>query len=577
MSESKPATVCPDFSDPKTSEKYSSAFTLSDMEIFIFPELFYPLVLANIMSPEIWKWREDPWFEGIEKRSFTYKINRIKQYIIDNYKFNLDLATWGLTTKSRELERFSSFFDIEVLKQSNALFGYEGDRYYFSLDIRKHFGLDSFNDDVIPFWKTETVEAMNGFRHKDSYSTGAGECVSLSSLYAAALFIIARVDLKNIFLMATPLHSQNFITEKEGVITNNRRIVTKNMWFNGTSLSAKARRAIENEKITIVSHISGHIHTIYNEATIDPAYYSHFSEMLRKFLKTELDKHVFINFLRFKGYKSLFQYKDDHSGKPRYITLEKLFEYEHSSRFNVALDSRAQLLNEIDGDEFSMSPLAGRLMLNDFEDILDTCVGKNTDCILREIRSSIPEVLTILPDNMFGELRDFLWTEPKLPSENKNNKREASPVISTTDTRERILAEIIKSSDVSEMSLLSLYVYRAMDIIDWQPFTKAALERNNVAFDAFKGKSYEEVFQIVNGLKNESIYSEKRLAQPDEVWNFGTGDGIEKAYLLGSWIRHNNFDENITLDIKNELVTLITSGDSFTFESSKGFVKRITV
>ena len=41
-----------DFSDSKTLEKYSSAFTLSDMEIFIFPELFYPLVLADIMSPD---------------------------------------------------------------------------------------------------------------------------------------------------------------------------------------------------------------------------------------------------------------------------------------------------------------------------------------------------------------------------------------------------------------------------------------------------------------------------------------------------------------------------------------------
>ena len=38
--------------DKKTLEKYSSVFTLSDMEIFIFPELFYPLVLADIMSPD---------------------------------------------------------------------------------------------------------------------------------------------------------------------------------------------------------------------------------------------------------------------------------------------------------------------------------------------------------------------------------------------------------------------------------------------------------------------------------------------------------------------------------------------
>jgi len=270
-----------DFSDRKILEKYSSAFTLSDMEIFIFPDLFYPLVLANIMSPILWAWREDPWFSGIEKKSFTYKANRIKQYIIQNYIFNLDLSTWGLTTKGREIERFRDFFDMELLKQSNALFGYEGDKYYFDIDIRKHFGLDKFNTEVIPYWKTETIEAMTAFRHKEDFSTGAGECVSLSALYASAMFVVGRVPLEKIFLIATPLHSQNFIIEKEGLITNNRRIVTKNMWFNGTSLSEKARRALENENVTIVSHISGYIHTLYKEATIDRKAYDYFSEKLK--------------------------------------------------------------------------------------------------------------------------------------------------------------------------------------------------------------------------------------------------------------------------------------------------------
>ena len=221
----------------KALEKYSSAFTLSDMEIFIFPELFYPLVLANIMSPVIWGWRNDLWFKDIEKKSFTYKVNRIKQFIIQNYVFNLDLSTWGLTTKTKEIARFSDFFDMDVLRHSNALFGYEGDKYYFDIDIRKHFGLDKYTTDVIPYWKTETAEAMTAFRFKENFSTGAGECVSLSSLYAAAMFIVGRIALEKIFLIATPLHSQNFIIEKEGLITNNRRIVTRNMWYNGTSLS----------------------------------------------------------------------------------------------------------------------------------------------------------------------------------------------------------------------------------------------------------------------------------------------------------------------------------------------------
>ena len=99
------------------------------------------------------------------------------------------------------------------------------------------------------------------------------------------------------------------------------------MWYNGTSLSEKARRALENERVTIVSHISGHIHTIYKEATINRDAYNHFSSKLREFLTSPVTDLVFINFLRFKSkYKTLFQYMCECSGKKRYIALEKIFE-----------------------------------------------------------------------------------------------------------------------------------------------------------------------------------------------------------------------------------------------------------
>ncbi|MFW6103054.1 MAG: hypothetical protein ACOC7M_02030, partial [Chloroflexota bacterium] len=245
-------------------EMRSSAVTLSDMEVFIFPELMYSLLLANIMSPRLWRWREDSWFDGFERQKPYRRINRLKQFIMDHYAFNLDLDTWGLTTKEREMHRFSDFIDEDTLKQSNALFGYEGDKYYFSIDIRTHFGLDKYEGNVIPYWKTETIEAMDAFKYKPAYKNGAGECVSLAALYAAALFVVARMPLEDIFLMATPLHSQNFIDVDGGIITNNRRLLTKSMWFNGTALSAQARRALENERVTIVAHQSGHIHTVYD-------------------------------------------------------------------------------------------------------------------------------------------------------------------------------------------------------------------------------------------------------------------------------------------------------------------------
>jgi len=567
-----------DFSDKKILEKYSSAFTLSDMEIFIFPELFYPLILADIMSPELWRWRDDTWFKDIEKRSFTVKANRIKQYIIQNYVFNLDLSTWGLTSKSAEIGRFSDFFDMDLLKQSNALFGYEGDKYYFDIDIRKHFGLDKYDSDIIPYWKTETIEAMGAFKYKENFKTGAGECVSLSALYAAAMFVVGRIPLEKIFLIATPLHSQNFIIEKDGLITNNRRIVTKNMWYNGTSLSEKARRAMENEKVTIVSHISGYIHTLYKEATIDPHEYDLFSERLKEFLVTELTSLIFINFLRFKSkYKTLFQYRCDCSGTIRYISLEKMFEYEHSSRFNVSSETRGSLVKEIEGDDFHLSPIQWKIMLNDIEAILDKHSGKS----LREIESEFikktgTEYEEIIQE-MFKELNDFIFIDPKIPDIEKNFTVTDRLDITTRHNREEIINLITEQKENSETAQLALYVYRDMDKIDWIPFIKAAIERNPVSFTDLNEKNNYDVYSLLKELPVESIYAGNRLALPDEVWNFRRGDGIEKAFLLADFLLHKDKTATVTIEIKNKEVLFSSGGHQFHFISHKNLKKSIQI
>jgi len=567
-----------DFSDKKTLEKFSSAFTLSDMEIFIFPELFYPLVIADIMSPILWSWRADPWFRDIEKKSFNNKANRIKQYIIQNYVFNLDLSTWGLTSKGDEIGRFSDFFDMELLKQSNALFGYEGDKYYFDIDIRKHFGLDKFTSDIIPYWKTETIEAMTAFRHKENFSTGAGECVSLSALYAAAMFVVGRVPLEKIFLIATPLHSQNFITEKEGLITNNRRIVTKNMWYNGTSLSEKARRAMENEKVTIVSHISGYIHTLYNEATIDSEAYKHFSVKLRDFLVTDLTNLVFINFLRFKSkYKNLFQYCCDCAGKKRYIGLDKMFEYEHTSKFNVSVETREALVREIEGDEFHLSPIQGKILLNDIEQVLESHSDKSLEEIKNEFKRISPDIDDLIIDSMFKDLKEFICTEPRIPDQEKDYKKTVRLKITNENTREEIIEEVVSNASLSELSQLALYIYRQMDMIDWLPFIKAAIERNPVCFTDLNGKDIAEVHSLLSEMHDESIYDGQRLSLPDEVWNFRRGDGIEKSLLLATFLIHRDNSSEIRIVINDQNVVLTFSGKDYHFSSRKNLRKTIVL
>ncbi|MCX6225137.1 MAG: hypothetical protein NTV01_10395 [Bacteroidia bacterium] len=573
--------VIPDFSDKATLEKYSSAFSLSDMEIFVFPELLYPLLIANIMSPIIWTWRDDPWFENIHKKSFNYKLNRIKQYIMDHYVFNLDLDTWGLSTKDIEINRFKDFMDMDHLRQSNALFGYQGDKYYFEKDIRRHFGLDKYTSDKIPYWKTETVEAMTAFRFKESFSSGAGECVSFSVLYAAALFIVGRIPLEKIFLMGTPLHSQDFIDINEGVLTNNRRIVTKKMWFNGTALSTRARRAIENEKVTIVSHLSGYIHYMNEKATINVAAYQHFSEKLKKFLTTELSPVAFINFLRYHmNFKKCFQYRHFINGHYYYIALETIFEYEHSTKHSFSETTRNVLINEIEDEEFSLAPLENRIIIQEVEDYLEKIRGADVDTIMNYFVDLAKATKCNNEGNiklLFNDLAKFLNVQPQLPATNKKFVQNEVLNININQTRQDILQLISAKASYHEVALLSLYAYRQMDKIDWKPFVKAALERNPVSLEGLKGRKADAVYQLISGMPNESIYDTQRLAQPDEVWNFGRGDGVEKALLFANYLCNESNQYDLWLIVENANVTLESNQVKYVFHSTKDLVRRMNL
>jgi hypothetical protein len=559
-------------------EKYSSAITLSDMEIFVFPELLFSLVLANIASPRVWEWRKDPWFDGIDKLKPYRRILRLKQFIIDHYEFNLDLDTWGLTTQEREIARFRSFLDMDVLRQSNALFGYEGDKYYFDIDIRRHFGLDKYTSDVIPFWKTETVEAMDAFRHKPGYTTGAGECVSLSTLYAAALFVICGVPLEDIYLIATPLHSQSFVNVQDGILTNNRRIVTKNMWFNGTELSAKAQRALRHERITVVANNTGHVHTMYPEATIDPASYRKGADALRAFLRTDVDMEILANFLRdVSRIQKCFQIRHNLHGKDRYIPAEKVYAYEHQSRFRVSDNTRDKLMEEIDEDDFFPSPLPDRIVLNKFEEFfrkrtINLDLPEHRDALLAEFGCSCGQTQTI-----YQELLSFTRVVPRLPDEGKTFVPSEPIPVKPGMSREEIIALLESMRARHVVADLALTATRDLARSDWRPFLKAALERNPVVVKALEGLSDADAAARLLALPAESIYDGSRVAQPDEVWNFARGDGLEKLIALGTLLRARHPDAALRLEVTPELVTLAGPGGAFSAPSVKGLSASLTL
>jgi hypothetical protein len=555
-------------------ERKSSAVTLSDMEVFIFPELMYSLVLANIMSPRIWKWRDDPWFAGAQELTPYRRITRLKQYIMDHYAFNLDLDTWGLTTKQTEMARFKDYVSPEALAQSNALFGYEGDKYYFDIDIRTHFGLDKYEGDIIPYWKTETVEAMDAFCHKPDYSMGAGECVSLAALYAAALFIVGRVPLHDIFLMATPLHSQNFVDSGQGILTNNRRLVTKNMWFNGTALSAQARRALENERVTVVAHETGWIHILFPEATIDSGAYSHFAGRLRKFLQSPLTPELLGNFIRHSpDLQKCFQSRWRNFGVDHYIGMEQLLQYERDFPYRFNDDTRERLLAEVAGEDFAPHPLPDRIIIDDLEQLVrqqrvDIRTPQGFALLVDQLGPSCPRA-----QDAIERLREFCWTEPRLPDlQSKTFVRDQAPLELHADMdRELVIARLEQLRDRNELADLAFYAYRDLNRTEPEPFIKAALERCPVSIAATAHLRDDALVSAVQAMPTTSIYDERgRLAQPDELWNYRRGDGLEKALLLANVLRTRHPGEPIRITVTPDAAELHGLQQIVRFSSAKG-------
>jgi len=562
---------------PEPLEKYTSALTLSDMEIFVFPELMYSLVLANMMSPIIWRWRELDCFKKLEGKSPYRKLMRLKQFIIDEFEFNLDLETWGLTSKAREIARFEKFISCEDIAKSNALFGYHGDKYYFDVDIRRHFGLDKYDSDIIPYWKTETVEAMNAFRLKDGYEKAAGECVSLAALYAAATFIVCGIPLEEIYMILTPLHSQNFIDLQDGILTNNRRLVTKTMWFNGTAISNKAQRALRNENVIIVAHHTGYVHCLYTDATIDKGLYAEFGKKLDAYLSADLSLPLFASFLRSnRDDQRFFQVCRQCHGQAQFLKAEVLFHYEHGSNYRIADKTFDKLLAEVSDEDFVRYQLPDRIRCDELEDFIAKHKPDLRDAGARSALRAFLEPVVPDAEQLVNRLADFVHTKAVLPSLDKHFVSPEPIEISVEHSREQVIDYLQHKRQSHATADLAFYAYRDVGSCDWVPFIKAAVERNPVSIQMASSLPLDRVYAWLGRMKDSSIYDAQRLSQPDEVANYKTGDGLEKAFLLANIVHQRDPEREIEV-IADKTDIVLKAGSDYRFASSKGLEKWIHI
>jgi len=112
------------------------------------------------------------------------------------------------------------------------------------------------------------------------------------------------------------------------------------------------------------------------------------------------------------------------------------------------------------------------------------------------------------------------------------------------------------------------------------------VERNPVCAVGCKEMTINEAYGYLSSqtFADVSIYDEEyRLAQPDEVWNYRRGDGLEKAVALasvyvnkkihggddGKDIIYDGMADDVSIDISGRDVRLICGKDEFRFDTGK--------
>ncbi|MDE5544728.1 MAG: hypothetical protein K2I83_04890, partial [Bacteroidales bacterium] len=158
------------------------------------------------------------------------------------------------------------------------------------------------------------------------------------------------------------------------------------------------------------------------------------------------------------------------------------------------------------------------------------------------------------------EVGALLHIEPRLQKvEVKTFTKGTELKISPQQSREEIIAYLQdKAHEGNASAILSFYARRDMSLTDWTPFIKAAVERNPVCRLDCQDRSLPQIEAVLKTMPDESIYPEPdRLAQPDEVWNFQRGDGLEKAFLFWNIVKERFADAQGELCVEDGKVTLV--------------------
>ncbi len=218
-------------------EKLSAAVSLTVLEIDFYPnELIPAFLLANLMSPALWAWRDEKKAGSDDGILYSPKnrLNQIQRFF-HRYTFtNIEGAPggdpWGLLSFAEEEERFGSEFVQKIRAEYDATFRkllVENPESQFGQIINQSYYREGF----FPRLKNETLEVMNAFASVNEEGKRSGKCIGLGMLWAAALVVWGRFALDRIIITGNRAHMFVFLDDDDGHLLNNTK------WFSNTRIN----------------------------------------------------------------------------------------------------------------------------------------------------------------------------------------------------------------------------------------------------------------------------------------------------------------------------------------------------
>jgi hypothetical protein len=230
-------------------------------------------------------------------------------------------------------------------------------------------------------------------------------------------------------------------------------------------------------------------------------------------------------------------------------------------------------VQEIDREVFEPQVLPGRIVLNDLEAFardnrINLDKPRDVEALMEKFACGCLNAKTAIES-----LIRFCRLEPRLPDAASrkfiHGAREALGIEAGMG-RDLILQHLETLRRSNATVDLAFYAYRDLSRTDPEPYVYSSIQRSPVSVGGSQSLDEAALVEKIQAMPNESIYDGAgRLAQPDEVWNYQRGDGVEKAVLLANLLRTRHPSANITVRVAPDRAICELDTQSFEFPSTK--------